>query len=88
MKNAWVFNCRDVAEKISRSMDERLPLYQRLGIRFHISMCRLCARHRRQLLRLRRFIRFNVDNNPAWRLSDEEKDRLLTEIHKAGGEQC
>lgn len=38
---------------ISESMDRELPLSQRLGIRFHLMMCKLCTRYQRQLLFIR-----------------------------------
>jgi hypothetical protein len=46
----WMFNCKDVSYKISESMDRYLPYQQRLLIRFHLLMCRYCARFRRQLI--------------------------------------
>lgn len=49
MMNHWTFRCRDVSEMISRSMDTRLPLGKRIGIRFHLMMCRLCRRYQQQL---------------------------------------
>jgi hypothetical protein len=35
-------------------MDETLPLHHRLAIRMHLTMCRYCARFRRQLMMLRK----------------------------------
>ncbi len=45
----WLFNCRDISHLVSRSMDEDLPLHRRAGIKFHLMMCRYCARYARQL---------------------------------------
>jgi hypothetical protein len=45
----WLFNCREISQLVSRSMDENTPLYRRLGIRFHMMMCRYCSRYEKQL---------------------------------------
>jgi hypothetical protein len=85
--NHWMFNCREVSEKVSRSMDEPLPLSQRLGIRLHLFMCRLCARNRRQLFLLRRILRAHIASDPAYRLSEEAKHNMVTKIRSAGAKK-
>lgn len=49
----WIFNCREVSRLVSESLDRKLPLHQRMGIRVHLSMCKFCSRYRKQLLILR-----------------------------------
>ncbi len=49
MINHWIFRCRDVSYLISRSMDQKLPLRTRMGIKFHLMMCDLCLRYKKQL---------------------------------------
>ncbi len=49
----WIFSCKQITGKISESMDRKLPLLERMGIRFHLMMCKLCTRYQKQL----RFIR-------------------------------
>jgi len=46
----WLFSCKKVSALISESMDRKLPLYKRMGIQFHLMMCALCRRYRKQLL--------------------------------------
>ncbi len=46
----WIFSCKDVSSLISRSMDQKLPFSTRLGIEFHLMMCKLCRRYEKQLL--------------------------------------
>lgn len=53
----WLFNCKDISHLVSRSMDERLPLPRRMGITFHLMMCRYCARYAKQLKIIRQKIR-------------------------------
>ncbi len=56
----WVFNCKDVSSLISRSLDTKLPIYIRLGIKFHLMMCKLCRRYEKQLLTLQEALKAEV----------------------------
>jgi len=49
----WIFSCKKTSAMISESMDRQLPLSQRMGLRFHLMMCRLCSRYQRQLCLIR-----------------------------------
>ncbi len=49
--------CRDMTALISRSMDERLGFWERVGYKLHLVYCRACRRYRKQLLTLREIIR-------------------------------
>jgi len=66
-------------------MDRKIPLFQRLGIRIHLMMCRHCARYQKQLLFLRKAIRFysaaEHDEEPTATLSDESRDRIKCTIN-------
>jgi hypothetical protein len=73
----WMFNCRQVSEKISESLDLRLPLRQRMMIRLHVLMCIHCANFRRQLIRMGKAIRH--DGSPLKdepRLSKQTRERI------------
>jgi hypothetical protein len=72
--NHWMFNCKEVTQIVSESLDRKLPLYQRMGIRFHLSMCRFCSRFRKQLLILRRMMRFQD------RFIEDEKHPITLDI--------
>lgn len=41
--------CKEVSRLISESMETRLPLRKRIGLRMHLGMCRLCRGFARQL---------------------------------------
>ena len=58
----WMFSCKNISEKISLSMDQTLPLYQRLMIRMHISMCNCCKAVEKQMKWLRQASRFSGDD--------------------------
>lgn len=69
MFSHWMFNCESVSHKLSESFDRKLPLRHRLMIRFHVVMCKYCARFRKQLITIRQLCR-QID------LSDHELSDL------------
>ena len=78
--NHWMFRCQDVSQKVSQSLDTSLPLHHRMAVRFHLMMCRYCARFRNQLIMLRKMSR-QVGSDastqaPAATLSKEAKERI------------
>jgi hypothetical protein len=48
--------CREAARLLSRAMDERLPLWQRILLRLHLAICDACTNARRQMLLLRQAV--------------------------------
>jgi len=51
-----MIDCREAARLVSRAMDERLPLWQRLRLRLHLALCDACSNFSRQVRLLRRGI--------------------------------
>lgn len=78
--NHWMFRCRDVSRLVSQSMDRKITLQERLGIRMHLMMCHLCRRHKRQMEFIRDLMaayRRHLEQNPAGeQLSTEAKLRM------------
>jgi hypothetical protein len=81
----WMFRCNDVSQKVSQSIDMTLPLHQRAAIKFHLMMCRYCARFSRQLKMLRRLSRHPDSDlppdEPPESLSHEAKQRIKDALH-------
>ncbi len=73
MINHWVFKCKDISYLISKSMDKKLSLKQRLGIKFHLMMCDLCRRYKKQLDLIQKAISL-VSN------SEKSSDDLITPL--------
>ena len=44
-----MLNCKEVSQLASESLDRKLTLKERIGLRFHLMMCKLCTRYVRQL---------------------------------------
>ena len=59
---AWIFNCRKVARILSESLDHELRLDQRIGLRMHLLMCRLCSESRRQMIFIRKMMRHHAED--------------------------
>ena len=55
----WMFNCKDVSQRVSESMDRSLPLHHRMMIKIHLMMCKYCARFKQQLLAVRNACRLD-----------------------------
>jgi hypothetical protein len=64
-----MLSCRDVSQLVSESLDRKLSFRQRMQVRLHLLMCRLCSRFRRQTLFLR---------DAGRRLAVEETDDTLS----------
>jgi hypothetical protein len=80
----WMFQCKDVSQKVSQSMDDPLPYYQRMAIRIHLLMCRYCSLFRRQLIMLR-IMSLHVDSDQpstetTSKLSQETKRRIKKKL--------
>jgi len=59
----WMFNCKKVTRLLSESLDRNLSLYQRMGMRIHLMMCKFCSRYKEQLLFLRKTARLYSENS-------------------------
>jgi len=68
----WIFSCKQISGMISESMDRKLSLSQRMGIRFHLMMCKLCTRYQKQLLFIREALRPSTSSG----LSSEGRNRI------------
>jgi len=42
-------SCKEVSRLISEGLDRPLPFGQRLAVRLHLAICKLCSRYQRQL---------------------------------------
>ncbi|MGA9165276.1 MAG: zf-HC2 domain-containing protein [Thiobacillus sp.] len=77
----WMLRCRDATELASRAMDERLPLSNRMALRFHLAICENCARFNRQLQEMRRLFRsVTVADDDAPGLAPAARQRIANEL--------
>ena len=83
------YSCAEATRLISDSMDRSLTVGERIKLRGHLLICRLCDRYRRQLRFLRAAVRWQVSRlaesttEPAG-LSPEAKERLRRRLSAPG----
>ena len=75
-----MYNCKEVSEMVSESMDRALPFHQRVLIRMHLLMCKYCARCKEQYETIRAAMRYEEldgkDLDASRSLSKDGKERL------------
>jgi hypothetical protein len=85
-----MFSCKEIARLVSESLDHTLPFGQRVAVRFHLMMCSLCSRFRRQMLFVREMgRRFGKGGDRAGmpatvRLSPEARERIRCALKREG----
>jgi len=52
-----MLTCKDVSKLVSDSLDRTLPLRQRIAVRLHLMMCRMCRAYQKQTLLLRNAVK-------------------------------
>jgi hypothetical protein len=63
-------------------MDSKPSLSRRMGIRFHLMMCKLCRRYQKQLLFMANAMRSDVEGDDCCKLSAEGRQRIQKNIEK------
>lgn len=81
----WMPTCKETTELASRAMDERLQFADRMAMKFHLVMCKNCARFNAQLLEMRRLFRTETRAEDAPGLTDEARQRIESQLHKKLG---
>ena len=77
-----MLRCREISKLVSESMERDLPLRQRLQVRMHLMMCRLCSGFARQIRLLRRIAREHPErlgpdeSSSEAKLSSEARQRI------------
>lgn len=83
----WMFRCQDVSHLVSESMDRNVSRGERLGIRFHLMMCRHCTRHKDQIQAVKDIIRVYAQHleeaEPTVQLSEEAKQKMKHMLRQA-----
>lgn len=82
----WMFSCREVTRLVSESLDRKLPFLQRIGVRIHFLMCKLCPEAKKQMLFIRAAMRSLTPESSALEsegsLSQEARDRMKLALTK------
>lgn len=82
--NHWSFKCEQVTQRISKALDDPPPLGERMGIMFHLMMCKYCARYEKQMHFIKKLMHLHAqdqkpdDSIPS--LSPEARKRMKESI--------
>lgn len=79
--------CKEVTRLQSEAMDRRLSLFERLGLRLHLSLCKWCRRYGEQLRFLRSAARDCGEHEGGempQRLSVEARERIKRKLQPSG----
>lgn len=88
-----MLSCEEVTRLVSESLDRELSLRQRVSIKMHLMMCRLCSRYKKQLAGLREAFRLHAlreEDMDIYRasLSSEARERIKQALHHTSHELC
>lgn len=75
-------SCKDVAALVSQSLDTRLALRRRIGVRLHLLMCVYCRRYERELRWLRQALDRVRRDAAAGRLDESARKRIERELRE------
>ena len=80
-----MLNCREVTQLASESLDRKLALKERIGLHFHLMMCKLCTRYVRQLKFMHQASSGMDENHvkgSAAQLSESARDRIRNQLDR------
>ena len=74
-----VLDCRDVSELATDYAEGELPPRQRLAVRVHLFLCRMCRNYLDQLDKTRRLLGTRIYDAPT----PELENQILAALHRA-----
>jgi len=83
-----MYSCKQATEQMSLSLDGKLSLYQRVALKMHLLMCKLCSRCWKQILFVRDAVHKcseraeEIDFMPDHSLSPEACERIKNALKK------
>lgn len=78
-----MLSCKEASQLVSQSLDRPLSFGQRLSLRLHLLICKMCHQYAHQLRFLQRVARHlpeHLDESEAPRLSDAAKQRIRRKL--------
>ena len=75
-----MLSCKEVTKLVSENLDRDLPLWRRIGLRLHVTMCKGCSAYRRQIESLNKLVSDHYRNARTVKhcnaLPDDSLDRI------------
>lgn len=81
-----MLNCKQTSELVSQSLDRRLNWRDRIGVKFHLFICKNCTRFHQQMIAIKSSLtnmRTMTENNTDLQLSQSSKARIMQHIKHA-----
>ncbi len=79
-----MFSCKDVSGLLSLSFDKELSFGQKMRLKMHLRMCKLCARHKKQLSFIHDFLHNGLQDQhealASKTLPTETKEQIKAKI--------
>lgn len=83
-----MLRCKEIAKLLSNSLDKDLSRWQKIEIRMHLFICRVCRRYWKQLRFLHKcvlqYYENKLKNTNDEKLSDEMKKSIQLQIENRG----
>ena len=76
----WLFNCKEVSLLVSQSMDHKIGLSKKIGVRFHLLMCKHCARFENQLTLIRSLLKKSSTTSTTPKMDEEVKKQMTRSL--------
>lgn len=79
-----MYNCREMVDFVSMELDRKLPLFVRMRMAMHLSMCKNCRNYRDQISHVEKLIEtyYSEETFEMLTLSDEIKSSIESTIEK------
>ena len=81
-----MITCEEASKLISGSMDHKPPFWERMNLKMHLLMCKVCPTYMRQLHLLRRLVKEWASNATAFlsdkSLSGESKTKIKLNLRR------
>ena len=77
-----IYSCREVSRLVSESLDRKLTLKERIGLRIHLFICEFCRRYEKQIAFLHRVLHMEYDPALLCCPDDADKARLPDETRE------
>lgn len=85
-----MMSCKHASRLISEAMDRRLTALERLSLRYHLVVCGICRRYRRQLLLIREALMWMKSSQGGVALpsslSPDARERIRQAILRRAGD--
>ena len=78
-----MIKCKEVSQLVSRSLDKNLSFRERFALKFHLLICKYCARFSQQLGKINvaiNSINKNIEDDTNIKLPSEAKTRILKSL--------